>query len=50
VTTPAVAPSAPANAHPFYNSVGPADPANDAQVEELLNALFPYLMGAVNTV
>ena len=50
VTTPAVAPSAPANAHPFYNSVGPAEPANDAQVEELLSALFPYLMGAVNTV
>jgi hypothetical protein len=50
VTAPAVAPSAPANTYPFYNSVGPTTPASNAEVEELLSALFPYLMGSVNTV
>jgi hypothetical protein len=39
-----------ANTYPSYNSVDPAKPASDAEVEELLSALFPYLMGAVNTV
>ena len=50
-TTPAWQPGVLfANTYPSYNSVGPTEPANDAQVEELLSALFPYLMGAVNTV
>ncbi|AGE53473.1 hypothetical protein ATCVGM07011_262L [Acanthocystis turfacea Chlorella virus GM0701.1] len=39
-----------ANTYPFYNSIGPSAPAADAEIEALLSALFPYLMGSVNTV
>ncbi|AGE50120.1 hypothetical protein ATCVCanal1_251L [Acanthocystis turfacea Chlorella virus Canal-1] len=36
------------NTYPFYNSIGPSVPATDAEVENLISMMFPYLMASVN--
>ncbi|AGE55595.1 hypothetical protein ATCVMN08101_282L [Acanthocystis turfacea Chlorella virus MN0810.1] len=49
--TPASCPyDAFANTYPFYNSIGQPMTVTDAEVDALLDILFPRLMGSVNTV
>jgi hypothetical protein len=39
-----------ANTYPFYNSIGQTTTVSDAEVDALLDILFPRLMGQKNTV